>query len=58
MLIPLSAKTFLANVSYQFRDQFIIKTILVTNLETKYNFLKLFIYQKNLIYKLVLNWSF
>ena len=40
--ILLVAKTLVANVSDHFRDQFIIETILVTNLENNYNFFKLF----------------
>jgi len=37
----LVAKTLVVNVSNQFRDKFIIETILVKTLKINYNFLKL-----------------
>jgi len=37
-----SSQNFIANVNEQFKNQFIIETILIINLETNYNFLKLF----------------
>jgi len=33
------SQNLVANVSYQFRNQFIIETILIMSLETNYNFL-------------------
>jgi len=38
----LVARTLIANAGDQFRNQFIIETILFINLETNYNFLELF----------------
>jgi len=36
------SQNLVANVNDQFKNQFIIKTILINNLETDYNFLELF----------------
>jgi len=42
MSILLVAKTLVANVSHQFRDQFTMETISITKLKTSYNILRLF----------------
>jgi len=36
------SQNLVTNVSDKFKNQFIIETILIINLETNYNFLKLF----------------
>jgi len=36
------SQNLVANVSDQFKNQFVIETILIINLETDYNFLELF----------------